>query len=78
MLSFRENKSQLNALGLAIMLSKNPKESDTNLQLQDIFLDQSIEESGFFFHNQKKKENESHQDCGCALSRLIGHHHKSY
>ena len=65
-------------MGLAIILARNPKASDTFTQLQDTFLEQTLERSGFYFHKSMGKENDSHQDCGCALARLIGHQQQSF
>ena len=58
------------------MLSRCPKESDLHAQVQDIHLkeDTPLNETGFYFHKSMGTENDHHQDCGCALARLIGHH----
>jgi hypothetical protein len=60
------------------MLARNPKETDKSIHLQDIFLRETLQETGFYFHHSIGKENDSHQDCGCALSKLIGHQRASY
>ena len=72
----KSNSSQLKVLGLALMLSRNPKEADTQKYLQEVFMPEdepSISDlTGFYFHKSLERETDFHQDCACPLGRLIG------
>ncbi|CDW88835.1 transmembrane protein [Stylonychia lemnae] len=80
----KENQNILKALGLSFMFARNPKESDTEKQLKEIFskdpqmAKEINKEIGFYFHNALRAETESHQDCVCALAKLIGHTDSSF
>jgi hypothetical protein len=88
------------------MCARNPKESDTDKQLVEVFTkNESITPSeknpeqnnfnqeendknaisarisqdiGFHFHTALPMETEAHQDCVCALAKLIGHTEQSF
>ena len=62
----KEHIPLLKALGLSFMLSRNPKETDSDSTLKEIFTkDQQLHEqikdsTGFYFHNAMKSETEAH------------------
>ena len=81
---YKENITLLRALGLALMCARNPKETDGEKQLREIFItdpalaDSVKEDLGFHFHYALRQETEAQQDCICALAKLIGHTDMSY
>jgi hypothetical protein len=82
--SFKENNNLLKALGLSLMSVKNPKETDNDTKLREVFSkdpqlsDQIKTDIGYYFHNALTAETEAHQDCVCSLAKLIGHSETSY
>jgi len=80
----QNNMKQLKALGLAMMMARNPKEDDTAKVLEEIFTSESEvqkqlkEHTGFHFHYSMGKETDFHQDCVCTLARVVGHSQHSF
>ena len=83
---FEEKKKKLRVLSLAIMLARNPRETDGPNRLHEVFMTSDHEDEateinsnpGFHFHNSAWKENEYHQDCACALSMMLGQSDAKY
>ena len=77
----------MKALSLAMLLTRNPKQSDKASRLKEIFMTLKQEEEsefkvrrdpGFHFLNTlSSRENEFHQDCVCQLSFMLGQTEKA-